>query len=84
MEQQEQRYLLVHEDVDDWVVDGRCFGKEGRDGSQPGVQLYGRVDGDQDGEGCVRRPGHHEGHNHDHHHARHLPLWLLGCGQPTV
>lgn len=77
-------YLFVHEDVDDWVVDRRCLGKEGRDGSHPGVQMDAGISCDQYGEGCVRRPAHHEGHDHDHHHAGHLPLWLPGRCQATM
>lgn len=77
-------YLFVHEDVDDWVVDSCCLGKEGRDGSQPGVKFNGWMSCDQYGEGCVRRPAYHEGHNHHHHHTGHLPLWLPGRGQTTV
>lgn len=84
VEKKQQSYLFVHEDIDDWVVDSCCFGEKGRDGSQPGVEFYGWMNGDQYGEGCVRRPGHHKRHNHDHHHTCHLPLWLPGCGQPTM
>lgn len=40
-------YLFVHEDVDDRVVDSSCLGKEGRDGSQPGVNFNGRMSCDK-------------------------------------
>lgn len=39
----EKKYLFVHEDVDDWVVDSGCLGKEGRDGSHPGIEFNGRM-----------------------------------------
>lgn len=77
-------YLSVHEDVDDWVVDCCCLGEEGRDGSQPGIEMNGWIHCDQYGEGCVRRPAHHERHNHHHHHTGHLPLWFPGTGQTSV
>lgn len=77
-------YLSVHEDVDDWVVDCCCLGEEGRDGSQPGIEMNGRIRRDQYGEGCVRRPAHHECHNHYHHHTGHLPLWFPGTDQTSV
>lgn len=77
-------YLFVHEDIDDWVVDSSRLGKEGGDGSQPGVKFDGWMSCDQYGEGCIRRPAHHECHNHHHHHTGHLSLWLPGSGQTTM
>lgn len=79
-----RRYLFVHEDVDDWVVDSGCLGKEGGDGRQPGIEFNGWMSCDQYGEDCVRRPAHHECNYHDHHHTGHLPLWLPGGGQTTM
>lgn len=79
-----QSYLFVHEDVDDWVVDGSCLGKEGGDGSQPGVKFNCWMSCDQDREDCIWCPTHHECNNHHHHHTGHLPLWLLGIGQSPM
>lgn len=77
-------YLFVHEHVDDGVVHCCCFGEEGRDGGQPGVEFDGWINCDQYGEGCVRRPAHHERYDHHHHHTGHLTLGLPGCGQTTM
>lgn len=77
-------YLFIHEDIDDWVVDSGCLGKEGGDGSHPGIKFNGRMSCDQYGEGCVRCPAHHKCHNHHHHHTGHLSFRLPGTGQTTM
>lgn len=77
-------YLFVHENIDDWIVDGSCLGEEGWDRSQSWIQFNSWMCCDQYGEDCVWCPTHHECHDHHHHHAGHLALWFPGSGQTTV
>lgn len=77
-------HLFVHEHIDDGIVNRCGFGEERWSGCQPWVQVHAGTGRNDDGEGGVRSPGHHEGHDHHNHHTGHLTLRLPGITQPAL
>lgn len=70
--------LLVHADVDHWVVDGRTLGKEGWDGHEDWSELRALVCEDKPGHAGIGQPAYEEANDHDHDHAGDFPLSPLG------
>lgn len=70
--------LLVHADVDHWVVDGGALGKEGWDGHEDWSKLGTLVCENPPGHAGVGQPAYQEADDHDHHHAGDFPLSPLG------
>lgn len=70
--------LLVHADVDHWVVDGGTLGKEGRDGHEDWPELRALMCEDEPGHTGIGTPTYQEGDDHDNDHAGDFPLSPLG------
>lgn len=70
--------LLVHADVDHWVVDGRTLGKEARDGHEDWSKVRTLMCEDPPGYTGIWQPTYQEGDDHDNDHAGDFPLCPLG------
>lgn len=73
-------HLLVHEDIDDGVVERGALGEEGRHCHQRGGEVCSLVGEDPECHYSIGCPGQHEAQHHQDHHPRHLLLCLLGGG----
>lgn len=70
--------LLVHADVDQWVVDGRTLGKEGWEGHEEWSKLRALMCEDIPGHASIGQPTYVEEDDHDYDHASDFPLSPLG------
>lgn len=70
--------LLVHADVDHWVVDGGTLGKEGWEGHEEWSELRALMCKYIPGHTCIGQPTYMEEDNHDHNHAGDFLLSPLG------
>ena len=70
--------LLVHADVDHWVVDGWTLGKEGRDGHEEWSEFSSLIAEDPPGRTGIGKPRHQEGNDHHYYHPADFPLSPLG------
>lgn len=77
-ERDSRAHLPVHEDVDNWIVNGGALGKVRRHGSGQRMEGISRVSRSETGKEGVRSPTHAECHNHDNHHPGHFFLSFLG------
>ena len=75
---QQCAHLSVHEDIDDWVVDGGTLSKVCRHGSSQRMEGVSRVGCSKAGKEGVRSPAHTISHDHDNHHPGYFSLSFLG------
>lgn len=78
------QYLFVHKDINNWIINGSCFGEESRNGCQARIQLNGGVRSDQDRKGGVRRPADEKGNDHNNDHSSHLSFRFPCSSQPAL
>lgn len=71
-------HLSVHEDIDNWVVDGGALGKVCRHGSSQRMEGISRVCRGKAGKKCVRSPADNICHDHYNDHSGYFPLSFLG------
>lgn len=71
-------HLSVHEDIDDWIVDGGALGKVCRHGSSQGMEGISRIGCGKAGHEGVRSPAEDVSKDHDNNHPRHFFLSFLG------
>lgn len=71
-------YLPVHEDIDNWVVDGGALGKVCRHSSGKRMEGISWISRSKTGKNCVRSPADTVGHDHDNNHPGHFSLSFLG------
>lgn len=71
--------LLVHADVDHWIVDGGALGKKGWQRHEDWSELRTLVCENPPGDAGIGTPAYQEANDHDHHHAGDFPLSPLGC-----
>ena len=72
------RYLSVHEDIDDWVVDGGALCKVCRHGCSQRMEGVSRVGRSEAGKKGVRSPAYNISQDHDHNHPGYFSLSFLG------
>lgn len=70
--------LLVHADVDHWVVDGGTLGKEGRNGHEDWSDISALMCEDPPGHTGIGQPTYQETNDHEYDHAGDFPLSPLG------
>lgn len=70
--------LLVHADVDQWVVDRGTLGKEGWEGHEERSKLRALMCEDIPGHSGIRKPTNQEGDDHENDHAGDFSLSSLG------
>lgn len=70
--------LSVHEDIDNWVVDGGTLGKVCRHGSSQRMEGVSRVSRSKAGKKGVRSPADTVCHDHDNDHPGYFSLCFLG------
>lgn len=71
-------YLSVHEDVDNWVVDGGALGKVCRHSSGKRMEGISWISRSKTGKNRVRSPADTVGQDHDNNHPGHFSLRFLG------